>query len=342
MTAARRASEITVVEQANLWNKFLPGGALTVLAGESGAGKSTFTRWLVRTLSRGEALPDGQQLAAPVGTVWISNEETESTVISQLERIGADLTKVRILNWIEPNAKRLGESARRRFNANEDNDLDVLRQTIWDDPTDNIGLVVIDAARGMCDKSISYPKNAREVLERLNRVAEETGVPILILHHFNRGRSTRVIERIAASGEMYNFPRCVWALSPSEEDATKVILSVPKPFLADAPPSLTYKREGAELEFISGYDPTLIAEYEKKDAERLDDLILKYLKAHPGHSFSVQQLCAVTKRNYDAVAKQLQRLYRAGKISRPHYGMYCAKVRQNVQPAPAPQAKAKP
>ena len=347
MVRAKYASEIEEIPQESIWPGFLPEKALTVLAGESGTGKSTFARWLVRILTRGECLPDGQKLAAPIGVVWISNEETDSTVVGQLRKAGADLTKVLMLSTIEPDVKQLGVASRRKWKADKEGDLKALRRCIWENPNDNVGLVIIDAARGMSDKSISYPKPCREVLEMLDRLADEAGVAILILHHVNRRKSDRAIERLAGSGEMYNFPRCVLMLSKDTDDEEKTILSVPKPFLQAAPPSITYKQStDGSLEFIKGFALDKLVEYEEADAKHLDSAILAYLSSNPGQK-SVRSVCAAVRRNYDAVAKQLQRLAASGRVDKPAHGMYCAKLSsakvvaksgQNVQTATTPQA----
>lgn len=333
---AQYASEVEEVEVGSLWGGRLPEKCLTVLVGESGTGKSTLARHLVRCLTRGENLPDGQEVVAKVGVIWISNEEdTGSVLVPQLRLMGADLSKIRILSRIQPDSTQLGQASTRRWQADNKEDLDLLRQTIWDDPQDNIGLVVIDAARGMSTKSISYPKLCREVLEGLQKVAEDTSVAILLLHHTNRRKSNKSIEKVAGSGEMYNYPRCVWMLSKSEDDESKINLTVPKPFLTETPPALSYKKVGMEtggekwvkIEWqTKGVLEAKRAEYEQADADKLDEIILTFLAAHPGQSWQPRQLTAVCKRDYDAVAKQLQRLAAAGRIDKPKYGLYCIKA----------------
>src|SRR5437899_2706386 len=157
MTTIQYASEIEEIPQRSLWPGFIPEKNLTVLMGESGVGKSSLMREIVRRLTRGEDMPDGfrEEGTQPMGCVWISNEEdTSGTLVPALRLCGADLTKVRIMSKIRPDATKMGEAAERRFRADDSDDLDLLRQTIWENPNDNIALAVIDSARGMSDKSI--------------------------------------------------------------------------------------------------------------------------------------------------------------------------------------------
>src|SRR5579885_2882361 len=118
MNKAPYASEIEEIETSSIWGGRLPEKAITVLFGESGTGKSTLARHLVCCLTNGTALQDGQQLPAPVGVIWISNEEdTQSVLVPQLRKCGADLSKVRILSKIKPEVSQVGEASERKFDA---------------------------------------------------------------------------------------------------------------------------------------------------------------------------------------------------------------------------------
>jgi RecA-family ATPase len=342
MTKIEYASEIEEVPQRSLWPGFIPEKNLTVLMGESGIGKSSVMREIVRRLTRGgEDMPDDWRNEDTQGTgvVWISNEEdTAGTLVPALRTCGADLSLIRIMSKIRPDVTKMNEPAERTFRADNPEDLTLLRQVIWENPDDNIGLIVVDSARGMADKSISHPKACRQVLEGLQGVAEDTSCVIVLLHHTNRSRSKNGIERTGGSAEMYNFPRCVIIVSKSDTDASKMTMAVDKPFLCAAPPSLTYQRESdGKVTFIKGILPDKVAEYEEADRQHLDSAIIAFLEASPGRGYQARQVAASCKRTYDAVAKQLQRLTDAGRIERLKYGVYSS-LRQNVAVEVAPQA----
>src|SRR5947208_9187744 len=78
------ASEVEEIEQNWLWDSWVPEGLFGLFAGDSGVGKSSVMRELIRRLTRGEPLPDGQT-CQPCGVVLISYEEpTRSKLIQAL------------------------------------------------------------------------------------------------------------------------------------------------------------------------------------------------------------------------------------------------------------------
>jgi putative ribosome biogenesis GTPase RsgA len=59
MTSIQYASEIEEIPQRSLWPGFIPEKSLAVLMGESGIGKSSVMREIVKRLTRREDLLDG-------------------------------------------------------------------------------------------------------------------------------------------------------------------------------------------------------------------------------------------------------------------------------------------
>ena len=69
-----------------LWNGRVPLGALTVLAGVQGLGKSTFTAWMTARVTRGDL--DGDLNTAPAGILRLVPGITESEVAGWIEQRG--------------------------------------------------------------------------------------------------------------------------------------------------------------------------------------------------------------------------------------------------------------
>jgi putative DNA primase/helicase len=68
-----RACDITVTPTQWLWTGYLAEGALAILDGDPGQGKSMLTLDLAARLSTGRAWPDDQSNPGPA-PVWISQQ----------------------------------------------------------------------------------------------------------------------------------------------------------------------------------------------------------------------------------------------------------------------------
>jgi hypothetical protein len=91
-----RASEIRYVPVRWLWRGRVPLGAVTVLAGQQGLGKSTTTIELAARLTRGEL--DGDLVGRPCRVLIVTLEDHLSSVVKpRLIAAGADLDQVQIV-----------------------------------------------------------------------------------------------------------------------------------------------------------------------------------------------------------------------------------------------------
>src|SRR5262245_53385165 len=74
-------SEVCPLAVDWLWQARIPLGALTVLDGDPGLGKSTVTLDLAARVSRGDVMPDGSPGPAASGVVLLSSEDDVARVI---------------------------------------------------------------------------------------------------------------------------------------------------------------------------------------------------------------------------------------------------------------------
>src|SRR6202012_4233691 len=84
-----------------LWDRYIPQGKITVLAGDPGMGKSTIALDLVSRISRGTFLPlrEGRTIS---GTSLIASAEDapEDTIVPRLIAAGANLRRVGIIREV--------------------------------------------------------------------------------------------------------------------------------------------------------------------------------------------------------------------------------------------------
>jgi hypothetical protein len=103
LVIARPASAYFTAPVDWLWEGRVPCGALTVLDGDPGLGKSTITLDLAARVSRGYAMPpDGGKDGTPPANVVILSAEDDParTIRPRLEAAGADLDRVQIVEGI--------------------------------------------------------------------------------------------------------------------------------------------------------------------------------------------------------------------------------------------------
>ncbi|WP_315584962.1 AAA family ATPase, partial [Actinomyces viscosus] len=229
---------------AELWDGCIPMGAVTVLSGAGGVGKSTITSWLAARVSRG-ALPGA--LEGRPGNVLMVQSENDwgSTSVPQLEAAGADLTRVLHLEKDEAVARaelnallgRLpdggGPAARARVDgasASEyviqlprDREL-LLAAALGCDAR----LIVLDVVTSMFEPGLDTNSlvDVRRVLDSLGEVARLCDCAVVALHHWNKGEGTDGA-RMSGSTAFRDAVRCVW-LAAKDAETGDVVLAQDK------------------------------------------------------------------------------------------------------------------
>jgi AAA domain len=186
-----------------LWPDRVPFGAITVLAGQPGLGKSLLTIELASKVSTGKA---GRE---PASVVLLSAEDSRSRVVKpRLEAAGADLKHVHL-----PDITREGFATGLVF----PDDAPRLREAVM---TTEAKLVVIDPLSAHLAGRINSwnDQKVREALVPLHRMAEETGAAVLIVAHLNKGESPDPLQRIGGSIGLAAAARSVLLVAPDPDD----------------------------------------------------------------------------------------------------------------------------
>jgi GTPase SAR1 family protein len=195
----------------------IPKGKLILIAGDGGLGKSTIVRHLIAKLSRGQPafgeahVPDG-----PGDTILVATEDGfADVVIPSLLAEGADLARVGHIESVEKVVR--GNRAVVQFGIE---DLDALEAELQKRP--NTKLIVIDPTISLVGRAgVNDFKDSelRKVLDPLSRLAERTGVTILLVAHTNKSQAQRAVDRIAGSAGMKNAVRLAYLLDRDGENA---------------------------------------------------------------------------------------------------------------------------
>lgn len=181
----------------------IPLGALTLVAGVGGLGKSTWLAGVAAETSRGDLLE-----GTPADTILVSFEDAADVALrprveaaqGDLRRVhevvfdGDDLEQVTLPRDLEELERAVGEIEAR--------------------------LVVVDPIVAGIDVALDTHKDqhVRSVLARLNRLAEQAACAVVLVGHLNKGPSTDAYLRVANSTAFYNASRSVILVTEDESD----------------------------------------------------------------------------------------------------------------------------
>lgn len=199
-----------------LWEDRVPLGAVTVLDGHPGVGKSTITMDLAARISRGRRMPDGSRGMLGATILLSAEDQLARPIRARLEAAEADLTQVYGLEGVSDRRNPLG----RLISLPEDTH--VLQRAIMNVQAT---LVVIDPFFSYLSSEINSGIDAevRRAMMPLSRVAGETGCAIILVRHLRKpdkkaGNVPSLFEGGGSLGGIIGAARSGLAAVQSEED----------------------------------------------------------------------------------------------------------------------------
>ena len=205
-----------VVERPIRWliPGLVPFGALSLLVGPGGVGKTTWALHVAACLTRGQPVFPGLDAPEPANVLIVSAEDgLEQVLLPRLKLAGADLTRVHALDLTE-----------RGFSVPED--VDWLREQVERLDT---RLVILDPLSAFLGGRIDSHKDAslRGALRPLHALAEATGAAMLGVAHVNKATGGDVTARISGSAAWVNAARSaiVFGRKPdaAEDDPGRIV-----------------------------------------------------------------------------------------------------------------------
>lgn len=195
------ASEIPMRSSRWLWGAegahWLPLGALTLLGGREGIGKSTWAYWIAAQVTRGE-LP-GDLHGRPRSVIICATEDAwAQTVIPRLAAAGADLARVFRVEAIDQ-----GVSSGLVLPV----DVGALAEICRDKEA---ALILLDPLLGTIHGRLDSHKDAevRQALEPISRLAHDVEATVIGLIHQNKG-SGDLLTRLMGSRAFAAVARAV-------------------------------------------------------------------------------------------------------------------------------------
>lgn len=186
-----------------LWYPYLPYGKITLLQGDPGEGKSTFSLQLAAILTKGAALPDGQALKRAESVIYQCGEDdNEDTIKPRLLAAGADCTRVAFI-----------EDAEGTLTLDDDRIAEVLETT-------RARLLIIDPIQSYIrqDGDMQSATRMRAILTRLSRMAAKYRCAILLVGHLNKASGGKTLYRGLGSIDIAAIARSVLMIVRDEHN----------------------------------------------------------------------------------------------------------------------------
>ena len=217
-----------------LWPNWLARGELHLYVGVEGDGKGYSLSDIIARLSRGGQLPDGTY--APMCRVLMltAEDSIERTVRPRLERHGAHLDNILILEAVADGDNRKMFSIAKH--------LPMLRAAVIEHRID--ALVIDPLSSTLQHSDRNSEGEVRDLIGPLQMLGRETDVAVIGVGHLNRpnGTTRRPVQRILGSTGFGAVARVVWMVVPAgdETDATRRVTGVVKSNIAPKPEPLEW------------------------------------------------------------------------------------------------------
>ena len=216
------AAEIEEARVTHLFDPYIVAGALNLIVGYPGVGKSTWTMDVSARVSRGAETPDSRGRFDPRDVLIVSAEDSPGIVRMRLEAASADMHRVRIRdmatlgkNWVDDIAS----------------DIQFFGAT----------LVVVDPLMAVVRGD---PFKDHEIRERfltpLSAAATETGAAILIVTHPTKSFSPDLIRQAGGSIGIVGAVRSAMYFGRDPADQRRVVIAHFKANYSKCGPSLDF------------------------------------------------------------------------------------------------------
>jgi len=232
-----RLSDVPPERVRWLWHGRVALGKVGLIDGDPGDGKSTLTIDLAARVSTGRAMPDGTPgLGYGAGVVLLSAEDgLADTIRPRLDAAGGDASCVVALECATDGERERGVTL---------TDLPMIEAAI---ARVNARLVIVDPLMAyLGSETNSYrDQDVRGILAPLARLAERTGVAILVVRHFSKAVGGKVIHKGGGSVGIVGAVRTAMmvARDPEDPEGPRRILAQTKSNIAVFPPALAFHME---------------------------------------------------------------------------------------------------
>lgn len=238
-----KASEIEPVPVDWLVTGSIPLGAMAVIGGQPGLGKSQIGIKLAAAVTSGVGLPDGSVFGNLGSVIILANEDDAArTIRPRLDSAGANPDKVHIVQGLV----REGKGDPDLFQL--DTDIKDLREEAI--RIGDVRLIIIDPPAAYLGSKVDSYKDSdvRKVLTPLGTLAQDTGALVLLIVHLNKRTDGNPQQRIGGSTAWIAAPRVAFMVIEDTKNKARFMLPV-KNNLGDDKTGFEYRIQEKLVEY---------------------------------------------------------------------------------------------
>lgn len=319
-------AEIEPVEADPLWGNWLVFGETALLVGDSGVGKGQICADLTGRITTGREMPDGETYSPKGSVILVTPEDQASTTTAfRLRAAGADLSMVIDLSYVVRSDPMSG-TIRATFTLPDD--IGILRQAV--EAQGDVRMVWIDPLDAVSGVSTTANRTVREkIVAPLQRLARETGVAVVLVHHPTKTGAKTLNLKDGASGSkgLTSAVRLVHGIVKDPETSECTLMNV-KTNITERPEPLRYVLEGTwpdiQVKWLEA-EPEPIPEGDGVEPAEGSDTwkVLTAVREHGGE-LGAQEIALKAGVAYDTTRVLLSRLKARGLVEQPSRGMFRA------------------
>lgn len=215
---SRSLSDITIRNIDWLWERKIPKGALSMISGEGGVGKSQLSLYIASCVSRGVPFHESELFKVEKQRVLLITGEdvAETTIVPRALAAGADVSMIEIIDFVCKE-----DGTRDYINITRD----IHNLQVFLKERNDVGLLIIDPISAYLGDTDSHNNaEVRGALLGLSKLAEDFNVAIIMINHLNKGNGRTASSRIMGSQAFNNVVRASYAVI--KDDAERKFLPI--------------------------------------------------------------------------------------------------------------------
>lgn len=219
-------SEIQTEEVKWLWRPYIPLGKVTIVQGDPGEGKTTLILAIIASLTKGEVLPESDEVLEPMNVIYQTAEDgLADTIKPRLVATGADCTRVLVI-----------DESKRELTLCDERLEHAIRET-------GAKLIVIDPIQAYLGGEVDMHRanEVRQVLKRVASMAERTGCAVILIGHMNKAQGLKASYRGLGSIDFRAAARSVLLVGRLKDEPSIRVMAQDKNSLAPEGVSIAFE-----------------------------------------------------------------------------------------------------